>query len=49
MKHDNAEVVTKERNGLPAMPKSLSLITVVALLALDSFAAAPAPITPTRH
>jgi hypothetical protein len=49
MKHGNAEVVTKERNGLLAMPKSLSLITVVGLLALDSFAAAPAPITPTRH
>jgi len=49
MKHGNAEVVTKERSGLLAMPKSLSLITVVTLLALDSFAAAPAPITPTRH
>ena len=31
------------------MQKSLSLATIVGLLALDSFAAGPAPITPTRY
>ncbi|MGB2806392.1 MAG: hypothetical protein WBC22_01520 [Sedimentisphaerales bacterium] len=35
MKHGNTEVVTKERSGLLAMPKSLSLITVVGRMAQE--------------
>ena len=49
MKQGNTGVATEERSGLLTMPKSFGLITVVVLLAPDSFAAAPSPITPTQN